>query len=255
MGTIEYGVSFLPKGFRPAIKSKSNNQATERFNGILQIDLGSNVLRLGYKAQVAHTFVFNEIYDAQYDMGTKLMVILTFKNKIAVHCYTQSECESESIIAMMRCVIFKIPVHVPDMYKDHTFSKTIVAKRAGKKATKNVTIKLFKSRPAMTITNNDVGGMPNYCVYLGRETSLKKMPGNGIEMITPYKAYRLLFNTSGEQATWFSDLDKHADSLKGLLPGPGDVPPMDKVVFELPSYRRAVVPPPFRAARAGPSPD
>jgi len=211
-------------------------------------------LRLCYKAQVAHTFVFNELYDAQYDMGTKLMVILTFRNKIAVHLYTQAESESESIISMLRCVIFKIPVHVPDMYKDHTFSKTIMAKRAGKKQTKNVHIKLFKARPAMTISNND-GITPNYCVYLGRETSIKKMPGNGIEIITPFKAYRLLFNTSGEQATWFTNLDVHADSLKGLLPGPGDFPPMEKVVFELPSYRRPVVAAPFKAAKAGPSPD
>jgi len=254
MGTIDFGVSFLPKGFRPAIKFKTNNHATERFNGILQLDLSSNVLRLGYKAQVAHTFVFNEIYDAQFDMGTKLMVILTLKNKIAVHVYTQSESESESIIAMMRCIIFRIPVHVPDMYRDNTFSKTVMAKRAGKKQTKNVYLKLFKSRPVMTISANDMG-MPNYCVYLGRESSIKKMPGNGIEIITPFKAYRLLFNTPGDQATWFSALDVHADALKGLLPGPGDVPPMDKITFELPTYRRAVVAAPFKSAKAGPSPD
>jgi len=254
MGTIEYGVAFLPRGFRPAIKFKTDNHATERFNGIFQIDLSSNVLRLGYKAQVAHTFVFNEVYDAQYDMGTKLIVILTLKNKIAVHLYTQAESESESIISMMRCIIFRIPVHVPDMYKDKTFSKTIMAKRAGKKQTKNVHLKLFKSRPAITISNVD-GGMPNYCVHLGRETSVKKMPGNGIELITPTKAFRLLFNTSGDQATWFSSLDVHADSIKGLLPGPGDVPPMDKVTFELPSYRKPVVAAPFKSAKAGPSAD
>jgi hypothetical protein len=42
---------------------------------------------------------------------------------VTVHLYTQSESESESIIAMMRCIIFRIPVHVPDMYKDVCYKR------------------------------------------------------------------------------------------------------------------------------------